>query len=281
EPPGLDRRIGSGLARARARLRALDARSGPAFGYAQASEFLRLLRPAWWILRGYLVAMLVTVMLTGDRPGLLPRLGGSTLAALLLLAATVAGSVWLGRHTGRLGRWSKLTVNATTALVVLFGLVGFVELDEDARGDRYSYEPAYNDNPYSGVQDVYVYDSQGRLLEGVRLFDQNGRPIRLGYPWCPEAENVYGDPVRAPYPYCRQGAPFQFSPPGPAGPGGVPGTPGGSVPVPSAEPTTGDSPVVPLPPPSVTPVPTSSESPSVRLSPSEQAGQPVSPSVSG
>jgi hypothetical protein len=37
-------------------------------------------------------------------------------------------------------------------------------------------------NPYDAVGDVYVYDENGRLLENVRLFDQEGRPIDLGWP---------------------------------------------------------------------------------------------------
>ena len=39
-------------------------------------------------------------------------------------------------------------------------------------------------NPYGHVQDVFVYDEQGRLVEGARLFDQDGQPIRLGSPYC-------------------------------------------------------------------------------------------------
>ncbi|MEQ4305939.1 hypothetical protein ABNF97_31910 [Plantactinospora sp. B6F1] len=220
----LDQRIGAAVRRGRERIRAADTRLGPVLGYARLSDFLRLLRPAWWILRGYLAAMLITVLLTGTSFGLLPRLGGSSLAALLLLAATITASVWLGRRTDRMGPRPRLVLNLGAVLLVLFGLAGFAELDSrvGSGGNTMPYEHVYTDQ-YSGVQDVYVYDSQGRLLEGVRLFDQNGEPIRLGHPWCAEArERIvpgpdYVDPIRQPYPYCPQGAPFRFGPtPSPA-----------------------------------------------------------------
>jgi hypothetical protein len=40
-------------------LRQADDRIGPVIGYPKASDFLVLLRPAWWVLRGYLAAMAV------------------------------------------------------------------------------------------------------------------------------------------------------------------------------------------------------------------------------
>jgi hypothetical protein len=63
------------------------------------------------------------------------------------------------------------------------------------------------DNPYSGISDVFVYDAEGRMLTGVRLFDQNGEPVRLGHEWC---EDDTRQEKLAPgiYPYCPQNAPF-------------------------------------------------------------------------
>ena len=70
------------------RLRVVDAKVGPLFGYARASEFLTMLRPAWWVLRGYLAAMVIAWLLddSGQPLGLLPRIGGSEVVAVLLLA---------------------------------------------------------------------------------------------------------------------------------------------------------------------------------------------------
>ncbi|MGI5212158.1 HAAS signaling domain-containing protein [Plantactinospora sp. CA-290183] len=259
----LDQRISAVVGKGRERLRAVDTRLGPVLGYARLSEFLRLLRPAWWLLRGYLVAMLVTVMVTGEPFGLLPRLGGSTLAALLLLAATVAGSVWLGRRSATLGRRPTWVLHLSSAFLVIFGLVGFFDADSRAAQDGYGYHEVYTDQ-YSGVRDVYVYDSEGRLVEGVRLFDQNGEPIRLGGPWCDEARErlepgeSYVDPMQQPYPYCPQHAPFQLRGPGPsATPAAVPTSGPDPAGTPIGDPSASPSAVPTSEAPAVTPTPTS------------------------
>lgn len=215
----LDQRIAAVVAAARGRLRAVDTKAGPVIGYARASDYLRLLRPVWWVVRGYLVAMLIAVVLNGSASGLLPRIGGSTLAAVLLLAATVLGSIWLGRRSDRFGPRTRLALHGSALVLVAFALYAFVEVDTSTR-DSYRYAPIYHD-PYSHIQDVYVYDSEGRLIEGARLFDQNGQPIRLGYPWCSDDQQVsdsphwqdpFDDPMRRPYPYCPHAAPFRVRP---------------------------------------------------------------------
>jgi len=190
--------------------RTLDVRTGPLFGHTRASEFLTLLRPAWWVLRGYLAAMVVAAVLdnSGQPIGLLPRIGGSGVVALLLLAAGVFGSIWLGRRSTRLATGPRYALWAGTAVLVVVALGGFLNADSSTRGSYYS--DVQYDNPYSHVEDVFVYDEQGRLIDGARLFDQNGQPIRLGNAYC--YDEAYGGESPAPddakYPYCAQNAPF-------------------------------------------------------------------------
>jgi hypothetical protein len=196
------------------RLRTVDAKVGPLFGYARASDFLTLLRPAWWVLRGYLAAMVIAWMLddSGQPIGLLPRIGGSEVVALLLLTASVLGSIWLGRRSLRLTQWPRYALWAGSAVLVLVAMGGFVSADSSTRGSYYS-DVNYDTNPYSHVQDVFVYDEQGRLIEGARLFDQDGQPIRLGSPYC-RGESEYSDMAPSPddskYPYCAENAPFRM-----------------------------------------------------------------------
>lgn len=195
--------------RALRRLRAVDQRLGPLLGYARASDFLTLLRPAWWVLRGYLAAMVLAWLLddSGQPIGLLPRVGGSELVALSLLTAGVLGSIWLGRRGIRLAPWPRYALYAGTAVLVLVALGGFLDADSSTRGSYYS-DVQYADH-YGHVRDVFVYDQQGRLVHGARLFDQDGQPIRLGNPYCYDATEfsmVEVDP--ATYPYCPQEAPF-------------------------------------------------------------------------
>ncbi|GAA2700218.1 hypothetical protein ACFY2R_17245 [Micromonospora olivasterospora] len=145
--------------------------------------------------------------------GLLPRLGGSTLAALLLLGACVVASVWLGRRGPALRRWPRLAVNAGTAVLAVFAIAGFADADGQLGRNDSGYRPASVDAPY--VRDIFVYDSEGRLVENARLFDQDGNPIRIGYPDCADGF-VVPQPGAPTYPYCPEQAPYR------AGPGAAP-----------------------------------------------------------
>jgi hypothetical protein len=187
-----------------------DVKTGPVIGYDKASDFLVLLRPAWWVLRGYLAAMAITFIFdTGDNVGLLPRVGGSDVFALVLLAGCVVASILIGRRATRLSKWPRHSLQAATAFLVVFALAGFANADGRVRDPGYNGVSNYDNNPYSNVQDVYVYDSRGKLVEGARLFDQDGSPIQLGNAWCSDPDT--GESVHTRnmgYPFCPQNAPF-------------------------------------------------------------------------
>jgi hypothetical protein len=150
----------------RTNLAAADVRVGPLLGYPTAGEFLRLLRPAWWVLRGYLAAMVLAAVLddSGQPTGLLPRIGGSEAVAVLLLAACILGSVWLGRRPPPRAPLPRYALHAATVVLILVAVGGFANADSSSRGS--AYEDVRYDNPYGGIQDVFVYDAQGRLLTG-------------------------------------------------------------------------------------------------------------------
>jgi hypothetical protein len=212
----IDDRLIAAWGDARDRLRVADRKLGPAIGYRSVSDYLRLLRPAWWVVRGYLGAMVVAVITTGSDVGLLPRLGGSTLAAILILGVFVPASIWFGRREQRLARGPRFVVGLATAFLVLFGVVGLFNVRFSGYGAGGAvYQPTYG-NPLDSVRDVFVYDEQGNPLTNVRLFDQDGQPIRIGYPdWCQTAEVVVDPrPVEAQlaYPYCPDRAPYRIGP---------------------------------------------------------------------
>ena len=265
DPPGRTDQVKELRDAALARLRVLDVRTGPLFGAAKASDFLVLLRPAWWVLRGYLAAMVLAWMLddSGQPIGLLPRIGGSEAVALLLLAAGVLGSIWLGRRSLRLARGPQVALYAGSVVLVLIALGGFLEADSTTRGSHYSdagYQDSSGGNPYGNVEDLFVYDAQGRLVENARVFDQNGEPLRIGNPYCYDDSGNYTEVNRRTYPYCPDRDPFRApaasasvdpatgetpeapgrpSAPGTTGPGPVPGSSAGVSP--SASPSVGPS----------------------------------------
>ncbi|MEV0896233.1 hypothetical protein [Actinoplanes sp. NPDC049802] len=202
-------------ARVRQAMHRADVRTGPILGYARASEFLVLLRPAWWVLRGYLAAMAVAFMLDGNAPiGLVPRAGGDDFAAVLLLSLGILGSIWLGRRGTPARKWPRRALRLASAYLVIFALVGFFEVDSAARRDGYQ-EVGYNGwNEFTDVRDVYVYDRDGRLISGVQLYDQDGNPIRLGEPYCEDPVSGLGVPSRTlGYPHCPDAAPYRTGDP--------------------------------------------------------------------
>ncbi|MEU4693373.1 hypothetical protein [Actinoplanes sp. NPDC023714] len=200
--------------RAREATRRADVRVGPLLGYGKASEFLALLRPAWWVLRGYLAAMAFTYVFDDNSApiGLLPRIGGSgnELIALMVLAVFVLGSIWLGSRTPS-KRMPRLLFRAGGAALVLFAVVGFFETDGQARrGDPVQAGYVSEVSRYSDVQDVFVYDDDGNLVRNVQIYDQWGNAIEFGEPGCIDPMTGDWSPARERgYPYCPDQAPFR------------------------------------------------------------------------
>ena len=241
-----------------ARLRVADVRLGPLFGATRASDFLVQLRPAWWVLRGYLAAMVLAWMLddSGQPIGLLPRIGGSEAVALLLLAAGVLGSIWLGRRAERLAHWPRMALYAGSVVLVLVALGGFLSADLNNRGAAYT--DVNYDNPYGNIEDLFVYDERGRLVTNARIFDQNGAPLRLGNAYCYDDNGNYTEVQTLTYPYCADRDPFRapssaassFADPGDAS--GAPGA-NGPGPAPRVDASSGITPsATPSPSPSAT-----------------------------
>ncbi|MGW3601340.1 HAAS signaling domain-containing protein [Micromonospora sp. NPDC005161] len=254
----LDQRVATAVVRARRRLRSIDSRLGPPLGYETASDFLRLLRPGWWVLRGYLAAMLITMITTGGGFGLLPRFGGELLGGLIMLVGLVLASIWLGRRSERLTRWPRWALHAGSLVLVFFAIATLANAEDRLGYSDYYYDQTSVDSQYSRVRDVFVYDREGRLVENARLFDQNGDPIRLGYPDCADPADVYGKPLLRAYPYCPDQAPFGPRAPGAPAPT-VPPAPPTTAPTVTPEPTgtaTGGPTVGPTATPTGTPIPT-------------------------
>ncbi|WFE38474.1 hypothetical protein [Micromonospora sp. WMMD998] len=196
-------------------LRLMDRQLGPVLGHETVSDFLRPLRPAWWLVRGWLAALLVSAM-TDGQVGLVPRLGTNTSAGLLVLIGAVVASVWWGHRSAGLAGWPRRLHHLGTAALLLFSVAVLAEVDQRAGGvNPADYEQVSVDHRYDRIEDVFVYDQQGRLIRDAQLFDQNGVPIRLGWPNCLDSYGAVPAPRNA-YPYCPELAPF--GPPAPPAP---------------------------------------------------------------
>lgn len=145
-------------------------------------EFVPQLRPAWWVLRGYLVIALPALANpneTDDFP--IPAIGGSNFLGLVFVAGSIVASVWLGRHPG--GKWRRRLVIAGNVLLVMFALGTMSEVDHRISPGTQFVEayggPAYRlSSPNGPVTNIYPYSADGTPLTGVLLYDQDGRPLR-------------------------------------------------------------------------------------------------------
>ena len=137
------------------------------------------LRPAWWVLRAYLA-----VSLLAGEGFPVPRLGGNPFLGILGLLAAIPLSVRLGQRT--LPRAGRLAVFAGNVVLVLYGLsllsraespeVRYVDYGPDpveAAAGRGCLVTATGQR----IINLYAYDTEGRLLDPVLLYDQNGQPI--------------------------------------------------------------------------------------------------------
>lgn len=183
-----------------AALPGLDQRAGRLIGYPRASQFLRLLRPAWWIARAVAVVVLVFAV------DIVPADRFDDPIGWLLLGVAIIVSIRVGA-TGvpRVPRWVGFAGTAVAIVGLLFLVVnapGILRGTDLPQG----YYPT-GGGPFDGVTNVFPVDEHGRQLDHVTLYDQNGDPIQVGDYWrCTGGE---GDRP-ASYPLClRTGRPGQ------------------------------------------------------------------------
>ncbi|GIH12102.1 hypothetical protein Raf01_02740 [Rugosimonospora africana] len=222
--------------------RRADARGGRLIGYPRLSEYLRLLRPGWWVLRGYVLDVVV-FGLSNRMTSVIPLVGGGKwLTGMVVLLGCVVGSVWFGRRAGRWREsWQRYGLRALNLVLGVLLIVVAFQLSDDIRDGWQAANASpvsYQDNEPS---DVIPVGSDGRPLSGVRLFDQNGNALNLGDPYsCPSAPATpYLYPMCAD-PYAAFGVPSWWPGAASLGPSSSAGVQPSTVPstaVPSITPT--------------------------------------------
>jgi hypothetical protein len=158
-----------------------------------ARDFLGSLRPAWWVLRAWVLVGLVamwpgqTTPTWGDAMPLVPRVG-TPLVGLLVLLAVVVASVQVGRRDRSLSAGQQLAVrvvNLGAALMLLpvMASVGAAGHPDYVYVDSEPVTVVPHEGVYSAgeqVWNIYAYDAAGTMLHDVRLFTQDGTPLSLG-----------------------------------------------------------------------------------------------------
>ncbi|TWP51211.1 hypothetical protein FKR81_16480 [Lentzea tibetensis] len=193
----------------------------------RAIAYLRSLQPAWWLLRTVLLVVAAVLLTSRD------------LFAFLIIAALAALAFYAGpkSKTDRRWLWITLPASALAAATILQMI--------DVAADSMNYGRASNSYPVQVTEqyeNIYPFDSNGKLLEGVLLFDQDGNAINAqrDYP-CPGTEpmipnNKYPRPkIDRSTGECLTIPPSAAVPPSASSPPSVSGTPS------SAPPTSGSS----------------------------------------
>ena len=170
--------------------------------------FLPELRPAWWVLRGYLAVQALAVALTPLFSGVgltfpLPALFGSRLLGLLATVAAVAGSVRLGRR-GPGGAGRRVLLIASNAVLAVLAVAMLVELGaNEANADLYHPDPVLTyAGPVSGLR------SDGKEISNIFPLDGNGDEVPNRYPQVQHEVDAAGQRQPGPTPEFRP-------PPGP------------------------------------------------------------------
>jgi hypothetical protein len=195
--------------------------------YGQVRAFLPELRPAWWVLRAYLLVLVLTAAFNPTynlRP--IPNPFSSRgLLETIVAAIAIVLSIRLGRRNRPLARGGRLLAIAGNVLIAIIALPvlasmgtvhSFAMVESGSSGQSVQGQPLYMPNGL--VTNIYPYSRDGKPLTDVLLYDQDGRPLTVGpkvgevmteYPVGADGQPItnayplrqrhfYGDPVAAP-----------------------------------------------------------------------------------
>ncbi|MFC5929042.1 PepSY domain-containing protein [Cryobacterium melibiosiphilum] len=182
----LVRRVGTRARSSRADA-ARSIRQSPAG--AQLLDFLLVLRPLWWVLRGWAVYVVANIFFGGSFE-VLPAdpIRGIALLAFVTLSVQWGRGRWLPWHW-LLGFRTLVSVCAVLALPwLLFIAAHEITAQNNVNASYDSYvTPGLVQNGEQ-VTNIFAYDAEGQPLPDVQLFDQDGQPL-----------GVVEDPANTPY----------------------------------------------------------------------------------
>jgi hypothetical protein len=206
-------RNGSLLERAGARIaRSTGYRSIARLAETKTGRELRAffpeLRPGWWVLRGYL--LVVALQIASDhrvRDNVpIPHVAGSSPVGLLAIGGALVLSVRLGRHALR--SWSARVASVVANIVVVVVSLQAFSQVSSSYVEYQSVEQPYLAHPDGrAIGNFCPYSADGKLLNGVLLYDQDGVPVtevnRDAFPAAvsntsPSITNLYPRDVTAP-----------------------------------------------------------------------------------
>jgi hypothetical protein len=152
--------------------------------FAQVRAFLPELRPAWWVLRAYIVVLLLTEAFSPNynlRP--IPNPFSSRgLLEIVAAAIAIVLSIRLGRRNrppAKSGRLLAIGANVMIALIAIPVLArmgtfpSYAMVESSGSGQS---QPLILPNG-DALTNIYPYSRDGKALTDVLLYDQEGRPL--------------------------------------------------------------------------------------------------------
>jgi uncharacterized membrane protein len=152
----------------------------------QMLAFLPELRPAWWVLRGYLAALILSAALSGGY-SLGPIPNPTTKHGLFQIFASVV-AIWLSVRIGRRSRalpqgarFLAVSANVLIAFIAVAVLghmhtFAYSEIIGNATPEQAPFAAAFAGGP---LTNIYPYSQDGKPLTNVLLYDQDGQPVTV------------------------------------------------------------------------------------------------------
>jgi hypothetical protein len=154
--------------------------------YRELRAFLPELRPAWWVLRAYLLVLILTAAFSPGynlRPIPNPFSTRGLLEIVVALFAIVL-SVRLGRRNRPLARGGRLLANGANVAIAVLALPVLISMGTFPYAAVMTYAGQSVNQPLTTpdglVTNIYAYSKDGKPLTDVLLYDQEGRPLMLG-----------------------------------------------------------------------------------------------------
>lgn len=154
-------------------------------GFARSSRFgswltdlLLAVRPVWWVYRGWAVFVVTWMLWTGQS-----RLLPTALPAWAALVGVVLVSIQWGRGRWLPQRWLKavrLLMSVVAVIASPFLVAGALDAVTNSVDVGESYA---NPSPVgltldgNRVTNIFGYDADGRPLDHIQLFTQDGKPL--------------------------------------------------------------------------------------------------------
>jgi len=137
---------------------------------AGVRQLLTSVRPAWWVVRAGLAALLIVSTVSA---------GPNTRAVGLLTLLFALPSAWLAQQVRRSRGWAwvSLPLNMFAVGVGLALIAGTGQPAAFALAT--SSHMSIRSAPSLAVDNVYPFDSAGRPLTTIYLYDQDGKPITV------------------------------------------------------------------------------------------------------